>query len=193
MKKILSAVIATSILAVYSGGTYASAKTDSSVSLQVNENKPTQIIIPKEFFDPNHPKAIKDPETIKKFEKILKEIEAKDKTLVSSVDKPQKTPAIAVYFVPGIGQVALVATGVVLIGTALYYAGDWLYDCVDSWLNAETADEYISKNRKGSIRREFPSEYLDRTLNEIEKDAKNGERKARTAKKLLNDNRFKKD
>ncbi|WP_157230827.1 hypothetical protein [Brevibacillus sp. BC25] len=87
----------------------------------------------------------------------------------------------------------MVVSGAVLIGTALYYAGDWLYDCVDSWLNAETADEYISKNRKGSIRREFPSEYLDKTLNEIEKDAKNGERKARTAKKLLNDNRFKKD
>lgn len=193
MKKILSAVIATSILAVYSGGAYASTKTDSSVRLEVNENAPTQIMIPREFFDPNHPKAIKDPETIEKFEKILKEIEAKDKTHISSADNPQKTPAVAVYFVPGIGQVALVLSGAVLIGTALYYAGDWLYDCVDSWLNAETADEYISKNRKGSIRREFPSEYLDKTLNEIEKDAKNGERKARTAKKLLNDNRFKKD
>ncbi|EJL31956.1 hypothetical protein PMI05_00473 [Brevibacillus sp. BC25] len=98
MKKILSAVIATSILAVYSGGAYASTKTDSSVRLEVNENAPTQIMIPSEFFDPNHPKAIKDPQTIKKFESILKEIEAKDKTLVSSADNPPKDTSCSGLF-----------------------------------------------------------------------------------------------
>lgn len=48
------------------------------------------------------------------------------------------------------------------------------------------------KNRKGTIRSEFPGEYYDKTLNEIEKDAKAGNARTRTAKKLLNDNRFKK-
>lgn len=60
------------------------------------------------------------------------------------------------------------------------------------FIEKETADEYISKNRKGSIRSEFPGEYYGKTLNEIEKDANNGNAAAKKAKKLLNDNRFKK-
>lgn len=49
-----------------------------------------------------------------------------------------------------------------------------------------------SKNRKETIKSEFPGEYYDKTLNEIEKDAKAANARARTAKKLLNDNHFKK-
>ncbi|WP_289140087.1 hypothetical protein [uncultured Brevibacillus sp.] len=74
-----------------------------------------------------------------------------------------------------------------------WYAGEWLYDVVSSSLKSETASNYIAKNRKGSILREFPSEYLDKTLDEIEADAKKGNATARKAKKLLNDRRFSKN
>jgi len=75
---------------------------------------------------------------------------------------------------------------------ATYKVGTWIGDCINSFIEKETADEYISKNRKGSIRSEFPGEYYGKALNEIEKDANNGNAAAKKAKKLLNDNRFKK-
>jgi len=56
----------------------------------------------------------------------------------------------------------------------------------------ETAAKIISRTRAGSILREFPSQYLNSTLAEIRKDAKEGIQAARKALKLLQDNRFKK-
>ena len=57
---------------------------------------------------------------------------------------------------------------------------------------AKKAGEIIAKECKGSIKRVFPSEFLDKTLDEICRLAGLGDRKAKTAKKLLNDCRFKK-
>lgn len=68
----------------------------------------------------------------------------------------------------------------------------WVYNAVKSFLKAETADQIISKKKKASIRKEFPSEYLNKTLNEIEKDVKAGKARAKKAKKLLTDKRFNK-
>ncbi|CAM4102220.1 hypothetical protein [Lederbergia lenta] len=79
-----------------------------------------------------------------------------------------------------------------MIGGVLYVAGSWVYNAVKSFLKAETADQIISKKKKASIRKEFPSEYLNKTLNEIEKDAKAGKARAKKAKKLLTDKRFNK-
>jgi bifunctional DNA-binding transcriptional regulator/antitoxin component of YhaV-PrlF toxin-antitoxin module len=55
-------------------------------------------------------------------------------------------------------------------------------------LFVKTAQEIISEKKKGSINREFPGEWLDKTLKEIEEADEN----ARKAKKLLNDKRFNK-
>lgn len=58
-----------------------------------------------------------------------------------------------------------------------------------------TAQEIISKFRKGSVMREFPEEFLGKTLKEIEEISKQGGelgRKAKTALKLLKDGRFRK-
>ncbi len=51
---------------------------------------------------------------------------------------------------------------------------------------------YITDNCKGSILREFPSEYLDVSVDQMLSDAKAGIRAARKAKKLLFENRFQK-
>ncbi|GEM_PF-1035546 len=98
----------------------------------------------------------------------------------------------ALVFVPGIGQVLVIGTGIFVVSYSTYKVETWIGDCINSFIKKETADQYISKNRKGSIRSEFPGEYYGKTLNEIEKDAKAGKARARTAKKLLNDKRFKK-
>ena len=56
----------------------------------------------------------------------------------------------------------------------------------------QTAEEIIYKGKKGNILREFPSELLKKTFNEIMKMAKQGVRSAIKAKKLLTDRRFNK-
>lgn len=54
------------------------------------------------------------------------------------------------------------------------------------------ACDVISAECKGSVLREFPSQYLGVKLDDIQSDARNGVKDARKALKLLNDNRFKK-
>lgn len=53
----------------------------------------------------------------------------------------------------------------------------------------ESADSFISRCRKASIRREFPGDYYGKTLGEIDRDRSKDGKKAR---KLLNDRRFEK-
>ena len=53
-----------------------------------------------------------------------------------------------------------------------------------------TAEKFISLFRKGSINSVFPSELKNVLLKDIEASAKAGNAKARTAWKLLTDNRF---
>ncbi|KVN36806.1 hypothetical protein WJ63_35190 [Burkholderia pyrrocinia] len=54
------------------------------------------------------------------------------------------------------------------------------------------ACDIIRSECKGSVMREFPGQYLNSTLNDIQSDAGDGIKDARKALKLLNDNRFKK-
>jgi hypothetical protein len=54
------------------------------------------------------------------------------------------------------------------------------------------AGDWIGKNCKGSINREFPGEFRDKTLKEILDQSKTGDATAKKAWKLLNDNRFQK-
>ncbi len=57
---------------------------------------------------------------------------------------------------------------------------------------SSTADDFIVQNCKGSINRKFPGQFKDKTLEQIFKAARQGDEGARTAKKLLTDNRFRK-
>ena len=56
-----------------------------------------------------------------------------------------------------------------------------------------TAGDIISKEKKGSINRVFPGEMRGKTRSEIDELAKEGNRAARTARKLLTDKRFDKE
>jgi len=66
------------------------------------------------------------------------------------------------YVVQGIGTALAIGTGIFVVGFATYKVGSWIGDCINSFIEKETADQYISKNRKGSIRSEFPGEYYDK-------------------------------
>jgi len=54
------------------------------------------------------------------------------------------------------------------------------------------AKDVISKECKGSINREFPEQLREKTLSDIWKEAREGNKAAQTAKKLLSDSRFRK-
>jgi hypothetical protein len=69
---------------------------------------------------------------------------------------------------------------------------DGAYDLAANDRGNMYACDIISAECKGSVLREFPSQYLNSTLNEIQGDAQGGMKDARKALKLLNDNRFKK-
>jgi hypothetical protein len=53
-----------------------------------------------------------------------------------------------------------------------------------------TAEEAIAEYKMASIRRVFPSQYYESTIEAIEAAAAGGDRAARTALKLLFDRRF---
>jgi hypothetical protein len=53
-----------------------------------------------------------------------------------------------------------------------------------------TAGEVINNEKKGSINSQFPSEYKDKTPDQIYKDAKAGNKRAQTAKKLLDSKEY---
>ena len=57
----------------------------------------------------------------------------------------------------------------------------------------QKARDIIARECDAGILREFPSQFLDRTVEEINQAARGGDRLARKAKKLLNDLRFKKN
>ncbi|MBE1555412.1 hypothetical protein [Sporosarcina limicola] len=96
------------------------------------------------------------------------------------------------FLVPGVGPAVVIGVGLFAVGYTSYQVGTWIGDCINSFIEHESADKYISKNRKAGIRAKFPGQYLEKTLNEIEKDAKAGNSDAKTAKKLLTDGRWKK-
>lgn len=53
-----------------------------------------------------------------------------------------------------------------------------------------TAAEIIAQEKRGSIRRQFPSEFLNRTYDEIVQAARQGDRSARKAKKFLDQRKY---
>jgi len=53
--------------------------------------------------------------------------------------------AAGVYFIPGIGQVAITVTGAVVIGGATIAAGSWLYNKVTAYFGKKDAEEAASK------------------------------------------------
>jgi hypothetical protein len=95
---------------------------------------------------------------------------------------------------PGSGEAAADGPAVPLIGH-----GQALSD-ISSEPAAPTAQvaqeikcsAFITENCKGSILREFPSEYLDLSVDQVLSDANAGIAAARKAKKLLFSNRFRK-
>ncbi|MBE3551035.1 MAG: hypothetical protein IMX03_07420 [Brockia lithotrophica] len=55
-------------------------------------------------------------------------------------------PLVGVYAIPGIGQVAFLATGAVVVGGVTFYAGSWLYEKIISDIIAYKIPKRLLKN-----------------------------------------------
>lgn len=47
----------------------------------------------------------------------------------------------AIYVVPGLGEVALLVTGGIMIGTTIYYAGSWVHNTFSNWIKNSAKQE----------------------------------------------------
>jgi RHS repeat-associated protein len=125
-------------------------------------------------------------------------------------DGKMATEAIAVFgapvnVVPGAGQAVYVTALVVGLVIDAAIVGFVTYEYMNAKENnstkvstpadraTQTAEQIISNSKKGSINREFPKEWLGKTYKEITDAAKQGDKSAQKAKKLLDDKRFDKD
>lgn len=53
---------------------------------------------------------------------------------------------VAVYFIPGIGEVALLATGAIVVGGITYYAGSWMYNKIMPYIIGFYIPNRLKKN-----------------------------------------------
>jgi hypothetical protein len=53
---------------------------------------------------------------------------------------------VAVYFIPGIGEVALLATGAIVVGGITYYAGSWMYNKIMPYIIGFHIPKRLMKN-----------------------------------------------
>ena len=110
---------------------------------------------------------------------------------------PSGTVVWFLPLLPVLGEVIIVGGDILIsigLATVLYYSGAAVIEVcpIDFFAEGPTAQDIISKEKKGSILREFPTPLLGKTLAEIEQLAKCGNKDARKAKKLLKDGRFNK-
>lgn len=73
------------------------------------------------------------------------------------IETPQTRAAIAagIYFIPGIGQIAIAAMGAIVVAGVAVAAGSWLYDTITNWLSDSTAREIAE------VRAKIPSRIRD--------------------------------
>lgn len=65
------------------------------------------------------------------------------------IETPQ-TRAIAagLYFIPGIGEIAIAATGAIVVAGVTIAVGSWLYDTITNWLSDSEAQEIAEVRAK---------------------------------------------
>ncbi|QSZ27678.1 hypothetical protein ACETAC_01880 [Aceticella autotrophica] len=70
----------------------------------------------------------KDKIEIQEFLEKQEKVPFKNKLELGYAEVAASPAVVSVYFIPGIGEVALLVTGAIVVGGVTYYAGSWLYD-----------------------------------------------------------------
>lgn len=92
--------------------------------------------------------------TKSEFEKLLNQaVEVSGSN--NGIVQPQMAMAAGAYFIPGVGEVLIAATGVIVVAGVTIAAGSWLYNTITDWLSNSDA-RTIAK-----IRAKIPSRLRD--------------------------------
>ncbi|WP_019390746.1 hypothetical protein [Priestia filamentosa] len=93
------------------------------------------IPIPEEYLDPNNPEALY----------TTYDVYGNSEENEVQVQAFAIPAAAGVYFIPGIGEVAITVTGAIVIGGATIAAGSWLYNKVSAYFSKKAAEKAASK------------------------------------------------
>lgn len=145
-KRILSMLLATVMILSMNVTAFASTGIEKTKSTETTTNLSNIIITDNGVYL----KGVYYSKT--QFEALLEKAERVDTT--NSVGTRVAVAAV-VYFIPGIGEVAIAGTAIVLAGYGAVEVGSWLYDTISNYLEN-------SNNRKiAKIRAKIPSRLLD--------------------------------
>lgn len=76
--------------------------------------------------------------TKSQFEKLLNQaVEVSGSN--NGIVQPQMAMAAGAYFIPGVGEVLIAATGVIVVAGVTIAAGSWLYNTITDWLSDSDA------------------------------------------------------
>lgn len=73
-----------------------------------------------------------------------------EECLVYQNNPYSRTAVVAVYFIPGLGEVALLTTGAIVIGATVYSVGTWAYKKFKKWLKTSAKKEAQDAAKKVS-------------------------------------------
>ena len=82
--------------------------------------------------------------SLDEFASLLNETTCENSLVEKNNTSPQSAAAatvVAVYAVPGLGEVVLLSTGAILIGTVIYQVGSAVYDIFTNWLHSSAKQE----------------------------------------------------
>lgn len=96
------------------------------------------ISIPEEYLDPYHPEA------------LYTTYNAYGNSENGEVETYAIAAAAGIYWIPGIGQIALTATGVVVVAGATFVAGSWVYNQVAAFFAGKAFNKAKKNGTKTS-------------------------------------------
>ncbi|KAA0965424.1 hypothetical protein FQ087_03710 [Sporosarcina sp. ANT_H38] len=114
------------------------------------------IYIPEEYLDPNHPDT------------LYTTYDAYGNSNGERIQVRAIAAAAGVYLIPGIGQIAITATGAVIVGGLAIKGGSYLYNKISAYFSEKTAKkaaEEIPKSVKSSDMKVDLSKFKDKNGN----------------------------
>ena len=150
---VLSTCVISSITLTSPSKVYASdlnSKTTKTISKQKDKEVLTGINLNKVKTNGNHTitKKVFTSEEIAKIQSEIKVAKANNQKGMLYTVSAFPLAIVATYEIPGIGEVALAATGVIIVGGVVFAAGSYIYNEVMDWMASsdDTVDVSDSDN-----------------------------------------------
>lgn len=149
MKKIISIILSITMLISSTSGVYAqTVDNDINKNYKIDNKQVSNVIVTDDGVEINGKFYTKE-----EFKNILED--AIEINVNENQNNRSATIAAGVYFIPGIGEVAIAVTGAIIVAGVAIEVGSWLYDTITDWLS----DRHERKIAK--IKAEIPERLRD--------------------------------